>query len=75
MFMGANGALVKEQSSLGFRLYALLDKMFTGVNGALVKERFSLGLRLYAQLVECLRVQIVVLSRSGFHLTFECLLN
>ena len=49
--------------------------MLIGVNDALVKERISLGLRLYAQLVECLRVQIVVLSRSGFHLTFECLLN
>ena len=49
--------------------------MIIGTNGTLVKERISPGLQLFAKLVGCLRVQMVSLSRNGFYLAFNCMLN
>ena len=49
--------------------------MLMGASGVPVKERTSLGLLLYAKLVECLSVQMGPLSRNGFYLALDCILN
>ena len=53
MFMGANGALVKERISRGLRMFTKLVECLWLQKGALVNERISLGLRMFAKLVEC----------------------